>query len=54
MTKDEQITKLKIELREKDRIITMLERQMMLAFRECEELEDKLARKWSKKKRFGA
>ena len=50
MTKDEKIAKLESELKEKDRIITMLERQMMLAFKEVEDLEDKLAKRWSKKK----
>jgi uncharacterized protein with von Willebrand factor type A (vWA) domain len=50
MTKDEKIAKLEIDLKEKDRIITMLERQMMLAFKEIEALEDKLAKRWSKKK----
>lgn len=33
----------------KDEIITMLERQLMLAYQEIEELEDKLARRWKKK-----
>ena len=33
----------------KDEIITMLERQLMLAYKEIEELEDKLARRWKKK-----
>jgi len=50
MTKDEKIAKLQIDLKEKDRIITMLERQMMLAFKEIEDLEDKLAKRWTKKK----